>query len=285
MRWPDGWSRGPALPEGGWPAQRILITGASGGIGQALVDEFAAAGATLLVTGRRDEALEALVARHPGQVTALAADLTRPGDRAALAEAAAMAGCNMLVNAAGVNRVGLFESCSDEDLERLVTLNLTATLQLTRALMPMLLAARHGWVVNLGSTFGTIGYPGQVGYCATKFALRGFSQALRRELADTRVRVLHVAPRATRTAMNAPEVEAMNQALGNAMDTPARVASAVRRAIERGREETQLGRPERLFTRLNSLLPRLVDRALARQLPIIRRFVATPGASVPRDTP
>ncbi|TDR56969.1 short-subunit dehydrogenase [Halomonas ventosae] len=285
MRWPDGWSRGPTLPEGGWPAQRILLTGASGGIGQALVDEFAAAGATLLVTGRRNEALEALVARHPGQVTALAADLTRPGDRAALAEAAAAAGCNMLVNAAGVNRVGLFESCSDEELERLVTLNLTATLQLTRALMPMLLATRHGWVVNMGSTFGTIGYPGQVGYCATKFALRGFSQALRRELADTRVRVLHVAPRATRTAMNAPEVEAMNQALGNAMDTPARVASSVRRAIERGREETQLGRPERLFTRLNSLLPRLVDRALARQLPIIRRFVATPGDAAPHDTP
>lgn len=285
MRWPRRESRGTALPEGGWPAQRILLTGASGGIGQALVDEFAAAGATLLVTGRRGEALEALVARHPGQVTALAADLTRPGDRAALAEAAATAGCNMLVNAAGVNRVGLFETCSDEELERLVTLNLTATLQLTRALMPMLLATRHGWVVNLGSTFGTIGYPGQVGYCATKFALRGFSQALRRELADTRVRVLHIAPRATRTAMNAPRVEAMNQALGNAMDPPARVASAVRRAIERGREETQLGRSERLFTRLNSLLPGLVDRALARQLPVIRRFVAPPGDAAPHDTP
>lgn len=284
MRWPDRLTRRPRLPEGGWPAQRVLITGASGGIGQALVEELAAAGAQLLITGRREEALAAAAARYPGQVTALAADLTRPGDRAALAEAAAAADCNMLVNAAGVNRVGLFESCSDEELERLVTLNLTATLQLTRALMPMLLAARHGWVVNLGSTFGTIGYPGQVAYCATKFALRGFSQALRRELADTRVRVLHVAPRATRTAMNAPEVEAMNQALGNTMDTPVRVASAVRRAIERGREETQLGRPERLFTRLNSLLPRLVDRALARQLPIIRRFVATPGDAAPHDT-
>ncbi|MDR9438140.1 MAG: SDR family oxidoreductase [Halomonas sp.] len=285
MRWPRGWSRAPSLPEGGWPAQRVLITGASGGIGQALVDEFAAAGAQLLVTGRRGEALDALVARHSGQVTAMTADLTRPEDRAALIGAAATAGCNMLVNAAGMNRVGLFESCSDEEIDRLVTLNLTATLQLTRALMPMLLAARHGWVVNLGSTFGTIGYPGQVGYCATKFALRGFSQALRRELADTRVRVLHVSPRATRTAMNAPEVEAMNQALGNAMDAPARVASAVCRAIEHGREETQLGGPERLFTGLNSLLPSLVDQALARQLPVIRRFVARPGETGPRDTP
>ncbi|WP_372613056.1 SDR family oxidoreductase [Halomonas sp.] len=285
MRWSRWWSRGPALPEGGWPAQRILLTGASGGIGQSLVDEFAAAGAQLLVTGRRGEALEALVARHPGQVTAMTADLTRPEDRRALVMAAAAADCNMLVNAAGVNWVGLFESFTDDELEQLITLNLTATLQLTRALMPMLLAARHGWVVNLGSTFGTIGYPGQVGYCATKFALRGFSQALRRELADTRVRVLHVSPRATRTAMNAPEVEAMNQALGNAMDSPARVASAVRRAIEHGREETQLGGPERLFTRLNSLLPSLVDQALARQLPVIRRFVAKPGDAVPQDTP
>ncbi|WP_280553554.1 SDR family oxidoreductase [Halomonas sp. 25-S5] len=281
MRWSDRVFRRVSLPEGGWPAQRILITGASGGIGQALVDELTAAGARLLITGRRDEALEALVARHPGQVTAMTADLTRAEDRNRLVMASREAGCNMLVNAAGVNRVGLFESCSDEEIEALVTLNLTATLQLTRALLPQLLAAEHGWVVNLGSTFGTIGYPGQVGYCATKFALRGFSQALRRELADTRVRVLHVSPRATRTAMNAPEVEAMNQALGNAMDTPARVASAVRRAIEHGREETQLGGPEQLFTRLNSLLPRLVDQALLRQLPVIRRFLAPAGETGP----
>jgi short-subunit dehydrogenase len=59
-------------------------------------------------------------------------------------------------------------------------------------------------VVNVGSTYGSIGYPGYASYCATKFALRGFSEALRRELADTRVGVLYVAPRATRTSMNSP---------------------------------------------------------------------------------
>ncbi|MFY0991173.1 SDR family oxidoreductase [Halomonas sp. C05BenzN] len=276
MRWSRFWSRSPTLPEGGWPAQRILLIGASGGIGQALVDEFTAAGARLLISGRRTEVLTALAQRHPEQVTALTADLTRPEERRRLAAAARELGCNMLVNAAGVNRVGLFEACSDDEIERLISTNLTAPLQLTRALLPVLLEAKHGWVVNLGSTFGIIGYPGQVGYCATKFALRGFSQALRRELADTRIHVLHVAPRATHTAMNAPEVVAMNRELGNAMDPPARVALEVRRAIERGREETQLGRPERLFTRLNGLVPMLVDRALKRQLPIIRRFVGTP---------
>ncbi|WP_299231366.1 SDR family oxidoreductase [uncultured Halomonas sp.] len=275
MRWSDRRTRHPRLPEGGWPAQRVLITGASGGIGQALVDELAAAGAQLLITGRRVEDLETTAARHPDRITALPADLTRAEERQQLVAAARRAGCNMLINAAGVNRAALFTEGSDADLERLITLNLTATLQLTRALLPQLMAARQGWVITLGSTFGTLGYPGQVGYCATKFALRGFSQALRRELADTRVRVLHVSPRATRTAMNAPEVEAMNAALGNAMDSPAQVAQAVRKAVERGRQEAQLGGPERLFVRLNALLPSVVDHALARQLPVIRRFLGT----------
>jgi len=273
MRWPERLARRPRLPEGGWPAQRVLISGASGGIGQALVDELAAAGARLLITGRRAEALEATAARHPGQVTTLPADLTHAEERARLVAAAREAGTTMLINAAGVNRMALFSEGSDAELERLVALNLTATLQLTRTLLPQLMAAHQGWVITLGSTFGTLGYPGQVGYCATKFALRGFSQALRRELADTRVRVLHVSPRATRTAMNAPEVEAMNAALGNAMDSPVRVAHAVRHAVERGHREAQLGGPERLFVRLNALLPGVVDRALARQLPVIRRFL------------
>ncbi|WP_108447329.1 SDR family oxidoreductase [Halomonas denitrificans] len=278
------WSRKPwsnPLPEGGWAAQTVLLTGASGGIGEALVDELANAGARLLITGRRREALDALAARHPERVTVVAADLTRGEERRRLVEAAVEAGCTMLINAAGVNRAGLFEATSDDELEALVTLNLTSTLQLTRALLPRLLAAEHGWVVNLGSTFGTLGYPGQVGYCATKFALRGFTEALRRELSDTRVHVLHVAPRATRTAMNAPEVEAMNRALGNAMDNPQPVARRVRQAIEAGREETQLGGPERLFARLNAIAPGLVDRALRRQLPTIRRFLAGPRGETP----
>ncbi|TDX31064.1 short-subunit dehydrogenase [Modicisalibacter xianhensis] len=264
------------LPVGGWAAQRILISGASGGIGQALANELATAGAQLLITGRRTEALQRLNERYPHQVSSLAADLTRAEERAQLVEASRDAGINMLINAAGMNRMGLFETWSDDEIQHLLTLNLTSTLQLTRELLPQLLGAEHGWVVNLGSTFGTLGYPGQACYCASKFGLHGFSQALRRELSATRVRVLHVSPRATRTDMNAPEIERMNSELGNAMDSPEYVASEVRRAVERGRNEVQLGMPERFYSLINALMPGLVDRALARQLPVIRRFIGEP---------
>ncbi|RTQ99173.1 SDR family oxidoreductase [Halomonas nitroreducens] len=266
---------------GGWGAQRVLLTGASGGIGRALVAELAEAGAWLLISGRNAETLEALRCRHSSRVSALPADLTLAEDRRRLVAAAREADCNMLINAAGMNRAELFEDGDDAAIAQLVATNLTATLQLTRALLPQLRTAEHGRLVNLGSAFGQIGYPGQATYCATKFALHGFSQALRREVADTSLKVLYIAPRATRTAMNAPAVEAMNRELGNTMDTPEGVARQVRLAIERGRKETRLGGPERLFARLNALLPGLVDRALRQQLPTIRRFVGTSRGDTP----
>ncbi|WP_404376341.1 SDR family oxidoreductase [Vreelandella aquamarina] len=270
MRWPSK----RALP-GGWAGQRVLITGASGGIGAALAEALAQRGAHLLISGRNQEVLTTLAARFPQHIVAVSADLTRADDRHRLISAAHMAGCNMLINAAGSNQQGLFDAASDSEIEQLVAINLTATLQLTRALLPQLMACPQATIITIGSTFGQLGYPSQVTYCATKFALRGFSQALRRELADTRVRVMYIAPRATRTAMNTPQTNALNAALGNAVDSPSAVALAIINAVERQREELQIGRPERFFTRLNTLWPGAVDRALLRQLPVIRRFVTT----------
>ncbi|WP_311064426.1 SDR family oxidoreductase [Halomonas sp. DWK9] len=270
MRWPNK----QGLP-GGWAGQRVLITGASGGIGYALAEALAQRGAHLLISGRKPEVLATLVNRFPAQITAVGADLTRAEDRHRLISAAHLSACTMLINAAGSNQQGFFDASSDSDIEQLVAINLTATLQLTRALLPQLMACPQATIITIGSTFGQLGYPGQVTYCATKFALRGFSEALRRELADTRVRVMYIAPRATRTAMNSPQTDALNVALGNTVDSPHAVALAIINAVEHQREELQIGLPERFFTRLNTLWPGAVDRALLRQLPIIRRFVAT----------
>lgn len=252
---------------------RVLLTGASGGIGQALAESLCRQGARLLVAGRQPGPLRELARRFPGRVEIVEGDIASAVGRDAVAGAAArFDGLNCLINAAGLNRFGLLEQHDDEAIAAIIGVNVTSTLQLTRRLLPQLRRQPKAVIVNLGSTFGSIGYPGFSAYCASKFALRGFSEALRRELADTTTKVLYVAPRAARTAMNDSQVTAMNAELKVAMDEPSVVAEAVVAALRRERSESFLGWPEKFFVRLNSLLPNLVDQALRRQLPVIKRF-------------
>ncbi len=271
----------------------VILTGATGGMGQAMVAALCQAGAQVLLVGRQTQALEAMERDFGSRVSCVQADLRQPDDRARVVAAARkLKGFNLLVNAAGVNHFGLFESMDDSAIADLIDINLTANLQLTRALLPLMKSAPQACVVNIGSTFGSIGYAGFSTYCASKFALRGFSQALRRELADTRVGVLYLAPRATRTEMNSSQVNAMNSALQVATDSPEQVAKQLISALERDLREVHLGWPERLFVRLNSLLPSLLDKALRRQLPTIQHFAAPPvmaanivaGTPVPTET-
>jgi len=127
-------------------------------------------------------------------------------------------------------------------------------------------------IVNVGSIFGYLGYPGCAAYSASKFALRGFSEALRRELADGPVRVLHFAPRATRTEFNSDALNALNAELGTATDSPTKVAEELVRLLHRPVRERLLGMPEKLFARINQLWPALVDSALRKQLAVIRGY-------------
>ncbi|WP_324733514.1 SDR family oxidoreductase [Pseudomonas paeninsulae] len=251
---------------------RAVITGASGGIGQALVAALLAEGAHLLLVGRRLGQMQSLAQRYPGQMVVVKADISeRAGRDTVVAAAQRFGGINTLINAAGVNCFSLLDEHDETDIAELIGTNVTATLQLTHRLLPLLRQQSRALLVNLGSTLGAIGYPGFSVYCASKFALRGFSEALRRELADTQVKVLYFAPRATRTGMNAANMVAMNDALNVTMDDPLSVAAQLVEAIRREHQESYLGWPEKLFVRLNSLLPRLVDQALRKQLPIIQR--------------
>ncbi len=253
---------------------RVVLTGASGGIGRALAEQLCAEGAQVIAVTRQPQALEPLLRLYPQRIHPVEADLRDAAGRHAVLDAARrLGGVNLLLNAAGVNRFALFEQVDDEQIDDLLAVNLVATLQLTRALLPTLRNQPHALIVNVGSTYGSIGYPGYAVYCASKFALRGFSEALRRELADTAVDVLYVAPRATRTGMNSSAAMALNEALNSRVDEPQRVAWQVTRAIERNLAELYLGWPEKLLVRLNGLLPGLVDRAIRKQLPIIRRFI------------
>ncbi len=249
---------------------RALLTGASGGIGAAMAAALAPHCDELVLVGRDAARLAGSAAAAGSMARTLLADLSTPAGRDAAANA--VPEVNLLVNNAGAGDFGWFESQSDATLERIVETNVLAPMQLTRRLLPRLARQPQAWIVNVGSIMGYLGYPGQAAYCASKFALRGFGEALRRELADGPVRVLHLAPRSPRTGMNGAGMGALTAALGVAMDEPARVARELVALLERPARERLLGMPERLFARLNQLVPGLVDRALRRQLSTIRRY-------------
>ena len=260
---------------------RVLLTGATGGIGAAIAEALLSRGSAVLATGRDPRALDILsrrLARFGDKVTFLRADLLLPDDRERLCAAATAprgsGAVNVLINNAGSGQFGLFDATPEADIERLLAINVAAPLKLTRALLPHLQRQPSAAIVNMGSVLGAIGYPGQATYSATKFALRGFSEALRRELADSHVRVLYIAPRATRTSLNSPVVERLHAALRVTTDSPAVVAAALCRALERERLTSVLGWPEKLYARINALMPSLVDRSLLATLPLIKAHAA-----------
>lgn len=261
---------------------RILVTGAAGGIGHALALELARRGATVLLSGRDDTTLSQLrdEIRGLGAVAeTIPADLADPAAAAAIARSAerVAGGVDVLVNLAGISHFGPFPQQSADSIERLWRINVIAPMSLAHALLPGMLARRFGRIVNIGSVFGAIGFPCFTSYSASKSALRGFSQALRRELDGSGVGVSYVAPRYTRTALNAGAVSRMAEALKMSQDSPERVARHIVDAIARDRAETTIGVAEALFVRVNAVLPRLVDRALRPQNRRMRAFVPQSG--------
>jgi len=268
----------------------ILLTGASGGIGQAIAQRLAAQGARLILVGRSTQQLNALarglnVFANAGFV--LQADLTSHSGRETIRTAllALQEPLDALINCAGVNLFGMLEDNDPEAIEQLIATNVTSPILLTRLALPFL-NKKTGRIINIGSSFGGLGYPGFSAYCASKFALRGFSEALRRELSDSNIQVAHLAPRATNTKLNSAAVCAMNRELGTAMDEPELVAAQLELMLSATTmRDRNIGWPERLFLRINSIFPRIIDNALRAQLPTIRRHAQSLPDPAPTAAP
>lgn len=257
----------------------IVISGATGGIGQALVRQLAAQGVRLHLLGRRMGALEQLRASLPASAaercTLHSMDITQDEDRQRLVRRlihlSALEQPDALINLAGLNHLAMFEDMREEEWGALLDINLVATMALTQRLLPLLKRAPAANILNVGSMLGHIGHPGYVAYCTSKFALRGFSEALARELSDSPVRVQYLAPRTTATAMNSAAADALNKDLGNTTDTPEHVAAHIVTLLKSRRSRHRLGGRERVFAKLNELVPGLVDKGLGGKLSIIRR--------------
>ena len=257
--------------------KKVLLTGASGGIGKAVAASLVRQGASLVLVGRDVAALKTLktsLAESGVLIDVMSLDLgsdqVMEQTQAVLAQHPDI---DVLINGAGVNQFSACDALSADQLSKLIDINLKGTLLLTTAMLPALKRRPEAAIVNVGSTFGSIGYPGFAAYCASKFGVRGYSEALRRELADTQVSVFYVAPRATKTSMNEKAVNDMNLALGVAMDEPEWVAEQLVQAIENNRLKLFLGWPEKLFVIINAVFSSVVDKALIKQLPTVQRFM------------
>ena len=245
-----------------------LITGAGSGIGRELAVEAGQRGLSLYLVGRRLSTLEQTRSRlKPDAVThCIAADVTTPEGRLAITNAveAGGHGLNILINNAGTIANDLLQDSADADVSRMVDTNLIAPILLTRDLLPALKRAAGARIVNVGSVYGDIAAPGFAVYAATKFGLRGFSDALRRELAGDGVGVTYVAPRATRTE----GVENISAALtrqGVNFDDPTAVAGWIWEAVERERRSAYPPTAERFFVAIQRILPALIDRSLSKR--------------------
>jgi short-subunit dehydrogenase len=259
----------------------LLVTGASGGIGRALCRRLHAGGARLVLNCVNASALNDLTQELGAQHRVVAADIGTAEGRATLARACQEAGIDGVVNLAGVLDFALFNEQDPARIQRVLEVNALGTILLTRLLLPQLLTRPRARIVNVGSIFGSIGHPGFAVYCASKAAVKAFSEALARELADTAVSVAYIAPRATRTALNPDRVTALNQALGNKTDSPDFVADAIVALMESGASQRFLGWPERLFVTLNALLPALVHQALVKKLPLIKQYARSSTGATP----
>lgn len=261
--------------------KRALITGAGSGIGRAMAIAAARRGLHVAIVGRRLDALQETIAMMPGnrQKLPLDGDITDPEIRTALRDYVwrVWGGLDVLVNNAGVVTVGPFSSTSDAELERMFATNLLAPAALTREMLPLLIRARPSRVVNVGSVFGDISYPLFSAYSATKFGLRGLSNALRRELRDVDVGITYAAPRATRTEA-ASEFDHLVAPMQMTLDAPEKVAADIWAAVARDADTAYVRGPERLFVLVERLFPSLVDRTIAQQMadPRVRRIVGRP---------
>lgn len=254
----------------------VLLTGASGGLGSAIARLLAEQGDRLLLQGRNTGRLEQLrrSLASPERHRVLPVDLLDSSGRRALVQMCfEEAGLDVLINNAGISRFALLGDLDDRELTDILHTNLLVPMALTRDLLPLLQRSSVAAVINVGSAFGHIGHPGFSAYSASKAGLFGFTEALRRECADSGVRVHYLAPRAVDTELNTPAVRALNRALRNKSDTPAVVARQCADLLRKGSGQRRfIGWPERFFIKINALFPSLVDSALSKKMPVIRRY-------------
>jgi short-subunit dehydrogenase len=262
------------------------VTGAASGIGRALAHELALRGCDLALADRDEAGLQATAAEiakaSPRKVTVHRLDVSEPDQITAFAAAAGAAHptLNIVINNAGVALLGQFDEIEQGQMEWLFNINFWGVVHGTRAFLPLLSQRREAHIVNISSIFGIIAPPGQSAYCAAKFAVRGFSESLRHELAvagsPVKLSVVHPGGVATNIARNsrtgagitdnARRAESIERFDALARTTPAAAAQRIITGIEKNQPRILIGKDAVFMDLLQRFRPGTYWKMLQRQM-------------------
>ena len=241
--------------------KRVLVSGATGGIGRAIAEELAGRGCSLVLSSRRQEELSELAKSLPGgdqRHSVVAADLAEPGAAEKLIEDAG--DIDALVANAALPASGKLDDFSSEEVQRAIRVNFESPILMARALAPKLVEKGEGHLVFISSLSGKVGSPRAALYGATKFGLRGFAFGLREDMHPHGVGVSIVSPGFVRGAGMWADAEVDPPPMIGTT-TPAKVAAAVARAIERNRSEiTVAPRRQRFAAEIGYRHPEIAAR-------------------------
>jgi short-subunit dehydrogenase len=247
---------------------RTIVTGATSGIGRALVIELIRRGAKIVAMGRRGDRLQSLATElaAPNGYRYVVGDVTRREDRA-LAIATAVrefGGLDALINNAGIGALGRFDAADEPRLRQIMEVNFFAPAEFIREALPILKDGHRPIIVNIGSVLGHRAVPEKSEYCASKFALHGLSDALRAELASLGIDVLLISPSTTASEFFAVAAGQSTQPQSRFGATPAEtVAHRTVAAIAAGRHEIILSAGGNFLVWLDRLCPPLADWLVA----------------------
>jgi short-subunit dehydrogenase len=252
---------------------RMIITGASSGIGRCLAEQAAQQGSRLILAARSTDILAELADTLKGkgsEVIPVTTDVTKEADRHQLLQIAQeqFGGLDVLINNAGVASFGHFSTSSEEILRQIMEVNFFAPAELIREAIPVLVRGKKPAIVSISSMCGRRGLPAWTEYSASKFALCGLTEALRGEMARFDIDVLLVVPGLTQSDLPRHLLRndgRMKIDFQGGMP-PDDVAAAVLQALRSNRTETVLGCEARWMLRVNRFFPRLVDRLIARRV-------------------
>jgi len=250
---------------------RILVTGASSGIGRALCVRLCKHGACVLATARREDRLvrlQADCAELPGTLQIIAGDLTLDSHREAILQwvDSQWGGIDVLVNNAGVGAIGRFDEATQDRLRQVMEVDFFAPVELTRLCLPWLRKGNRAAILNVGSVLAHRAVPNKSEYCAAKFAIRGWSESLRVELAKEGIDVLMLSPSTTRSEFFDSLVDTNPQEKSRSVGSMSsdRVAQLAVSVLVRSKREMILSVGGRALVWAGRLFPRLTDRLLSR---------------------